>query len=106
MLYGNGISAYCVAHLGEVSVFTDLSGRQNAMGFDIGYAHRLQEVSRQTGSLVCSERLVSNWQSNHYFDLQGDWQRGIAKDQVEYCWMNANPNEFEAACARFAVPAG
>jgi hypothetical protein len=30
-------------------IFTDMTGRQNATGFDLGFAARLQSVARETG---------------------------------------------------------
>ena len=102
MLYAVDIKVYSVAHVGEVNVFTDMTGRENATGFDLGLASRLQSLSRVTGRLVCSESLVDNWQDNQYFELTGHWESGTAKDNVGYRWQQAVPKNFEAACAKFS----
>ena len=102
MLYASDITAYSVAHVGEVNVFTDMTGRENATGFDLGLVSRLQGLSRATGRLVCSESLVDIWQDNQYFELKGHWESGTAKDNVEYRWQLAVPRDFEAACSRFS----
>jgi hypothetical protein len=48
-LVHNGIQSYCVAHVGDMNIFTDMTGRQNATGFDLGFAARQQSVARETG---------------------------------------------------------
>ena len=57
LLDAKGIGAYCVAHVGEVNVFTDMTGRENATGFDLGLASRLQGISQTTGELVSTFRV-------------------------------------------------
>ena len=111
MLYSDDIRVYCVAHVGEVNIFTDMTGRENATGFDLGYASRLQDLSRVTEQLTCSENLIKIWEDNQYFDLGESSHSDIAKDGLEYRWNLAVPNDFEAACAKFGalnatVPSG
>ena len=102
MLYSEEIRVYCVAHVGEVNIFTDMTGRENATGFDLGYASRLQGLSRVTEKLTCSESLLKVWEDNLFFDL-GDSHSDIAKDGLEYHWKLAVPNDFEAVCAKFGA---
>jgi len=101
MLNANDIKAYCVAHIGEVNVFADMTGRENATGFDLGYASRLQSLSRETGKLACSENLLSIWEDNHYFDLEDTWNSDTAKDGIEYSWKLAIPKDFEVYSTKF-----
>ncbi len=101
MLYSDDIRVYCVAHIGEIDVFTDMTGRENATGFDLGYASRLQTLSRETGKLTCSESLLKIWEDNQYFDLEDTWNSDIAKDGIEYPWKLAVPKDFEVALAQF-----
>ena len=101
ILDAQGITAYCVAHVGEVNVFADMTGRENATGFDIGLASRLQTVSRTPGKLVCSEALASMWRDNDHFDLHGDLLCDVAKDNIKYCWKLATPKDFDAYRAKF-----
>jgi len=101
ILESSGINAYCVAHIGDVSILTDLSGRENATGFELGFASRLQSVSKETGKLVLSKNMVNIWTENDYFDLLDEWMSGIAKDDVEYQWKHSIPKDFENACRRF-----
>ena len=102
LLDAKGIVAYCVAHVGEVHVFTDMTGRDNATGFDLGFTSRLQEVSQSPDKLVCSEALADMWQENDYFDLHDAMPEGIAKDGVEYRWRFATPKHFSSYLARFS----
>ena len=102
MLYSDDIKVYCVAHIGEIDVFTDMTGRENATGFDLGYASRLQTLSRETGKLTCSENLLKIWEDNQYFDLEDTWDSGIAKDGIEYPWKLAAPKDFDLARAKFS----
>ena len=101
ILYSDDIRVYCVAHIGEIDVFTDMTGRENATGFDLGYASRLQTLSRETGKLTCSESLLKIWEDNQYFDLEDTWDSDIAKDGIEYPWKLAVPKDFEVARAMF-----
>ena len=101
MLYSDDIKVYCVAHIGEIDVFTDMTGRENATGFDLGYASRLQTLSRETGKLTCSGSLLKIWEDNQYFDVEDSWHSDIAKDGIEYPWKLAVPKEFELAMAKF-----
>ena len=101
ILHSSDIKAYCVGHVGEVNVFTDMTGRENATGFDLGYASRLQNLSRETGKLTCSENLLKIWEDNEYFELEDSWDSDIAKDGIEYPWTLAVPNDFETYCAKF-----
>ncbi len=101
ILKANGIGAYCVAHVGEINVFTDMTGRENATGFDLGMASRLQSLAKVTGRLVCSEGLVGMWEPNEYFNLSGDWSAEKAKDDVEYKWQLAEPIDFADYCGKF-----
>ena len=101
LLDARSIGAYCVAHVGDVDVFTDMTGRENATGFDLGFASRLQAISQIPGKLACSEALASMWQENDFYDLHEDVFRGIAKDDVEYRWRLATPRGFEASRAKF-----
>ena len=101
LLHANDIKAYCVAHVGEVNVFTDMTGRENATGFDLGYASRLQNLSRETGKLTCSENLLKIWEDNQYFDLEDSRDSGVAKDGIEYPWILAVPKDFDVASAKF-----
>ena len=102
LLDANDIKAYAVAHVGEINVFTDMTGRENATGFDLGLANRLMSASRVTGSLTCSESIVDLWQENQYFELEGRWNGAIGKDNQEYRWRLAAPSDFHAARARFS----
>lgn len=101
ILYSSDIKAYCVGHVGEVNVFTDMTGRENATGFDLGYASRLQNLSRETRKLTCSESLLEIWEDNEYFDLEDSWDSDIAKDGIEYPWKLAVPKDFEVYSAKF-----
>ena len=103
MLHSEDISAYCVAHVGEVNIFTDMTGRENATGFDVGYASRLQGLSRETEQLTCSENLLEIWEDNQYFDLGDSSHSDTAKDGIEYRWKIAVPKDFEAASAKFGA---
>ena len=102
LMHASDIKAYCVAHLGDVNVFTDMTGRENATGFDLGFARRIQEVSKEVGRLICSESLAAVWEDNKYFALQDALHSGTAKDSVEYRWLLADPIDFAAACAKFS----
>ena len=101
ILDAQGITAYCVAHVGEVNVFTDTTCRENATGFDIGLTSRLQEVSRTPGKLVCSEELANIWRDNDHFDLQEDLLCDVAKDNIKYCWNLATPKGYDVYRAKF-----
>ena len=101
ILDAHKITAYYVAHAGEISVFTDMTGRENATGFDLGLASRLQAVSQTPGKLVCSEALTGMWRENEYFDLHDELLCGTAKDGMEYCWRLATPRNFDAYRAQF-----
>ncbi len=103
MLHSDDIRAYCVAHVGEVNIFIDMTGRENATGFDLGYASRLQGLSREIGKLTCSENLLKIWEDNQYFDLGDRSHSDIAKDGLEYRWKIAVPKDFEAASAKFGA---
>ena len=103
MLYSDDIRVYCVAHVGEVDVFTDMTGRENATGFDLGYTSRLQGLSRETEKLTCSENLVKVWEDNQYFELGDSSHSDTAKDGLEYRWKIAVPKDFDAACAKFGA---
>jgi len=85
----NSIKGYYVAHVGEIYIFNDMTGRENATGFDIGYASRLQAVSRNADLLVCSQKICDIWQENNFFDITCETQFGIAKDSLEYSWKYA-----------------
>ena len=102
ILHSAGIKAYWVAHVGEINVFTDMTGRENATGFDLGYASRLQSLSSETEKLTCSENLARIWEDNQFFDLEDGSHSDIAKDGLEYSWKMAVPKDFEAYCAKFA----
>ena len=102
ILHSDDIKAYWVAHVGEINIFTDMTGRENATGFDLGYASRLQSLSRETEKLTCSENLARIWEDNQYFDLGDSSHSDIAKDGLEYRWKMAVPKDFEAYCAKFA----
>ena len=101
ILHSGKINAYSVAHVGEVSMLTDLSGRQNATGFELGFASRLQSISKETARLVCSPSIVNVWQENDFFDLNDGWRSAVAKDGVEYRWKNSTPKDFERTSARY-----
>ena len=103
MLHANDIKAYCVGHVGEVNMFTDMTGRENATGFDLGYASRLQSLSRETGKLICSENLLKIWEDNDFFDLGDNWNSDTAKDGIEYPWRLAIPKDFEDYSAKFGL---
>ena len=103
MLHSDDIRAYCVAHVGEVNIFTDMTGRENATGFDLGYAGRLQGLSRETEKLTCSENFLKIWEDNQYFDLGETSHSDIAKDGIEYRWKIAVPKDFGAASAKFGA---
>lgn len=103
MLYSADIKAYCVAHVGEINVFTDMTGKENATGFDLGYASRLQSLSRETKKLICSENILKIWEDNQHFNLAGNSHSDIAKDGLEYHWELAAPKDFQAACAKFGA---
>lgn len=100
ILHSADIRAYCVAHVGEINIFTDMTGRENATGFDLGYASRLQSLSREIGKLTCSENLLEIWEDNQFFDLGDSSHSDIAKDGLEYSWKLAVPKDFEAASAK------
>ena len=102
ILHSADISAYCVAHVGEINLFTDMTGRENATGFDLGYASRLQSLSRETGKLTCSENLSDVWEDNQFFRLEDISHSDIAKDGIEYPWKLAVPKNFEAVSANLA----
>jgi len=102
ILQSGSINAYCVAHIGDVSILTDLSGRENATGFELGFASRLQSVSKETGKLVCSKNIVNFWKENDYFDLDDEWKSAIAKDGVEYQWKHGAPKDFESTVSKFS----
>jgi hypothetical protein len=102
ILCSSEITAYCVAHIGDVSILTDLSGRENATGFELGFASRLQSISREPGKLVCSKNIVNIWKENDYFQLDDEWRSAIAKDDVQYQWKQSIPKDFESACVKFA----
>ena len=97
ILQSADIRAYCVAHVGEINVFTDMTGRENATGFDLGYASRLQSISRVVGKLTCTENLLKIWEDNQYFDLEDTLYSDAAKDGIEYPWKLGAPIDFEAA---------
>ena len=99
--HANDIKAYCVGHVGEVNTFTDMTGRENATGFDLGYASRLQSLSRETGRLTCSENLLKIWEDNEFFDLEDSWDSDIAKDGIEYPWKLGVPKDFADYCTKF-----
>ena len=103
ILHSDDITAYCLAHVGEVNIFTDMAGRENATGFDLGYASRVQGLSRETEKLICSENLAKVWEDNRFFDLEDSSHSDIAKDGLEYPWKLAVPKDFEAACAKFGA---
>ena len=103
ILHSDDIRAYCVAHVGEINVFTDMAGRENATGFDLGYASRLQGLSRETEKLTCSESLLKIWEDNQYFDLRESRRSDIAKDGREYRWKIAVPKDFEALSAKYGA---
>ncbi|MCH9011412.1 MAG: hypothetical protein IIC21_12380 [Chloroflexi bacterium] len=102
ILHSSDIKAYCVAHVGEINMFTDMTGRENATGFDLGYASRLQSLSRETGKLTCSENLSNVWEDNQFFHLEDSSHPDIAKDGIEYPWKLAVPKDFEAVSANLA----
>ncbi len=85
----NSIKGYFVAHIGEIHLFKDMTGRDNATGFDIGYASRLQAVSRNADKLVCSKKICDIWKENKFFNITCETQYGIAKDGLEYSWKYA-----------------
>ena len=101
MLQSDNIQAYFVAHVGDMNIFTDMTGRENATGFALGYASRLQSLSREPGKLVCSEDIRTIWDDNQYFELEDGSKSGIAKDEIEYGWKLATPKDFESVCAKF-----
>ena len=94
------IKAYFVAHVGEIDVFTDMTGRENATGFDLGYASRIQSLSKETNQLTCSENLSEVWEENRFFDLRDISHSDIAKDGLEYRWKLAEPKDFETFCGQ------
>ena len=98
MLKSLDTNAYCVAHIGELTVFNDMTGRTNATGFDLGYASRLLSISKDTETLVVSNVIANEWGSNTYFNLQDGWSTAIAKDAVEYSWKNAVPLKLGTYC--------
>ena len=101
ILHSAGITAYSVAHVGDVTMLTDLSGRENATGFELGFASRLQSISKETRKLVCSPGLVSIWKENDFFDLMDEWKSAPAKDGVVYQWKISSPKNFEITSARY-----
>jgi len=103
MLHANDIKAYCVGHVGEIDIFTDMTGRDNATGFDFWYASRLQNLSRVTGKLTCSENLLKIWEDNEFFDLEVVWNSDTAKDGIRYTWRIAAPKDFEDYSAKFGL---
>ena len=103
ILHSADIKAYCVAHVGEINIFTDMTGRENATGFDLGYASRLQSLSRETGKLTCSENLSNVWEDNQFFHLEDSSHSDIAKDGREYRWQIALPKDFEALSAKYGA---
>jgi len=101
LLKAKDINAYCVAHIGEVIIFTDMTGKQNATGFELGYASRLQSISKQDGKLVCSKQIVEIWNTNRIYELNTEWQAGTGKEGITYQWKTAFPLNFEMELNRF-----
>ena len=101
ILHSAGITAYSVAHVGDVTMLTDLSGRENATGFELGFASRLQSISKETSKLVCSPGIINIWEENTFFDLIDEWKSAPAKDGVVYQWKNSSPKDFENTSARY-----
>ena len=101
MLYANGITGYCVAHRGDVNIFMDMTGKENATGFELGYVARLQSVCKETDDLICSKNLCDIWKENDFFELNPAWDEAKAKDDVKYVWKRAEPKDFENACGKF-----
>lgn len=97
-----GVKAYCVAHIGDLNIFKDMTGRDNATGFDLGYAARLQSVSNNTEQLVCSENLIKIWRENSYFRLEETTNSKVGKDGIEYNWKNAVATDFKQYCSKFS----
>ena len=89
LLHANDIIPYCVAHVGEVNFFSDMTVRENATGFDLGYASRLRNLSRETGKFSCPENPLNIREYNRVFDLEASWYSDIAKDGIEYPWKLA-----------------
>ncbi len=102
ILHSSGINAYSVAHVGDVIILTDLSGRENGTGFELGLASRLLSISKETARLVCSTSIVNRWTANDFFELNGEWMSATAKDGVVYRWKNSTPKNFESTSARYA----
>ena len=101
LLFANCITGYFVAHIGDVNIFTDMTGKGNATGFELGYASRLQSVCKETGKLICSKKFVDMWKENEYFELQDEWSSATDKDDVEYNWRIAIPKDIEHTSRRF-----
>lgn len=86
-----GMSLHCVIHIGEVEVYTDMSGRKQATGRDIGHAIALCRASGTESELICSVAIVNIWHENDYFDLHSDLICKGSEDELEYCWQVARP---------------
>ena len=102
ILSSSGIKAYSVAHVGDVSILTDLSGRENATGFELGFAARLQSISKETEKLIVSKNMLSIWNENSFFDLEDEWKSAVAKDGVQYQWKFGLPKDFENTRRKFS----
>jgi hypothetical protein len=103
LLAANGITAYCVAHLGDVNLFMDMTGKENATGFELGYASRLQSICKEDGILIVTKNLEEIWKENDAFQLMDSWNAATAKDGVEYRWKLASPIAFNKAIDKFRV---
>jgi len=101
LLHAIGVKANCMGHLGEIFMFTDMTGRENATGFDLCVANRILSLSGKIGKITCSESLLNIWQENAYFDLDNTWCSGTAKDGIKYKWKLALPKQFELAISHF-----
>ncbi|MGB3075537.1 MAG: hypothetical protein WBB36_09460 [Chitinophagales bacterium] len=102
ILHSGNINAYSVAHVGDVIILTDLSGRENGTGFELGLASRLLSISKETGRLTCSANIVNGWMENDFFELNDEWKSATAKDGVVYKWKNSAPKNFESTAARYS----
>lgn len=97
------INIYLTAHIGNIYSFTDLTGSQNATGFEIGYVHRLQSVSKVEGKLTCSKQLKELWEENEYFQCPGQISMSEGKDGINYEWCVAEPKNIESSCSKFKM---
>ena len=61
ILHRMNIKAYCAAHIGELTFFTDITGRKNATGYDLDFTSRLLSISKNYSTLTVSKIIADEW---------------------------------------------